>query len=201
MAAGLSLTQAQLAPAMARLAELLARRAPATDPAAQPPPRRPRRPRRRHARARRPRSPPPAPTAPAPRRRGSRSPAPHRRGRRVGDGHLALRSRRPAGGQLDAVAFRAAETPLGAFLADRAGAPRHLAGRLERDDLAAAPGVKLTSRTPPRPADFARRQAGLNPRRGGDTQRPRRALRLSVRTPDFQSGKTGSTPVGRTTAL
>ena len=53
MAAGLSLTPAQLAPAMARLAELLAREGAGADPAAQPAARRPRRARRRDGRARR----------------------------------------------------------------------------------------------------------------------------------------------------
>jgi single-stranded-DNA-specific exonuclease len=38
------------------------------------------------------------------------------------------------GGRLDAVAFRAFESPLGEFLSGRAGAAAHLAGRLERDE-------------------------------------------------------------------
>ena len=75
MAAGLSLTPAQLAPAMARLAELLAREGAGTDPAGEPAARRPRR-ARAPRRSRSPSaSPPPAPTAPPRRRRGSRSPA------------------------------------------------------------------------------------------------------------------------------
>ena len=53
MAAGLSLTHAQLAPAMARLAELLAREGAGADPAREPAARRPRRARRRDGRARR----------------------------------------------------------------------------------------------------------------------------------------------------
>ena len=62
-------------------------------------------------------SPPPAPTAPARRRRGWRSPAARIAGaRRIGEGHLALALADGCGGRLDAVAFRALEGPLGAFL-------------------------------------------------------------------------------------
>jgi single-stranded-DNA-specific exonuclease len=54
--------------------------------------------------------------------------------RRIGDGHLALALGDGMGGRLDAVAFRAFESPLGDFLSGRAGAAAHLAGRLERDE-------------------------------------------------------------------
>ena len=82
---------------------------------------------------------------------GAGSPAPRlavadariARPRRIGDGHLALAIADRSGGRLDAVAFRAFESPLGAFLEARAGAPLHLAGRLERDDWAGRVRVKL----------------------------------------------------------
>ncbi len=63
--------------------------------------------------------------------------------RRIGDGHLALRLADGAGGHLDAVAFRAFESPLGGFLESRAGTSVHLAGRLERDDWAGRARAKL----------------------------------------------------------
>jgi single-stranded-DNA-specific exonuclease len=63
--------------------------------------------------------------------------------RRVGEGHLALALGDRVGGRLEAVAFRAFEGPLGAFLEARAGAPVHLAGRLERDDWNGRARVKL----------------------------------------------------------
>jgi single-stranded-DNA-specific exonuclease len=63
--------------------------------------------------------------------------------RRIGDGHLALSLADRLGGRLDAVAFRAFEGPLGAFLIERAGGAAHLAGRLERDDWNGRARVKL----------------------------------------------------------
>ena len=63
--------------------------------------------------------------------------------RRVGDGHLALALADGAGARLDAVAFRAYAGPLGPWLEAAAGAPVHLAGRLERDDWGGRPRVKL----------------------------------------------------------
>jgi single-stranded-DNA-specific exonuclease len=63
--------------------------------------------------------------------------------RRIGDGHLALALGDRMGGKLDAVAFRAFEGPLGAFLEASVGAPVHLAGRLERDDWNGRVRVKL----------------------------------------------------------
>ena len=83
---------------------------------------------------------------------GAGSPGAAPRGRRRRIAGAAPRRRRAtspsrsptaAGGRLDAVAFRAVETPLGAFLAARVGAPLHLAGRLERDDWAGRVRVKL----------------------------------------------------------
>jgi single-stranded-DNA-specific exonuclease len=53
--------------------------------------------------------------------------------RPVGTGHLALALADRAGGRLEAVAFRAAGTPLGDALASRLGTSVHLAGRLEHD--------------------------------------------------------------------
>ena len=74
MAAGLSLTPDQLAPAMARLAELLAARGRRRRPGPQPPPRRPASPPAPPRPSSPPASPPPAPTAPAPPPRAWRSP-------------------------------------------------------------------------------------------------------------------------------
>jgi single-stranded-DNA-specific exonuclease len=54
--------------------------------------------------------------------------------RRMGEAHLGLSLGGLGKGRLDAACFRAFETPLGAFLEGLAGAPVHLAGRLEIDD-------------------------------------------------------------------
>lgn len=56
--------------------------------------------------------------------------------RRMGEAHLgiSIATDGPGRARLDAACFRAFETPLGAFLESRAGAPVHLAGRLEIDD-------------------------------------------------------------------
>ena len=51
----------------------------------------------------------------------------------MGEGHLRLRLQ-GAGGSIDAVAFRVADTPLYAALAQSAGTVLHVAGRLETDD-------------------------------------------------------------------
>ena len=133
MAAGLTLAPGQLEPAMARLGELLAapgrrRREPARSlrldgllaPGGATP---------ELADAHRRRRPLRRGIAP---RRGSRSPARASPGvRRIGDGHLALALADGAGGRLDAIAFRALEGPLGAFLSAGAAArraPRRPAG-------------------------------------------------------------------------
>jgi single-stranded-DNA-specific exonuclease len=142
MAAGLSLTAAQLDPAMARLAELLAREGAGADPA-------------RSLRldgliAPGAASPELAARIAAAGPYGAGSPAPRiavsariAGSRRVGTGHLALAVSDAAGRRLDAIAFRAADTPLGAFLTERTGAGAHLAGRLEHDEFAGRPRVKL----------------------------------------------------------
>jgi single-stranded-DNA-specific exonuclease len=62
--------------------------------------------------------------------------------RRLGGGHLAL-SLSDGAGRLEAVAFRAADGPLGAFLAASTGARIHLAGRLEVDAWGGRRRVKL----------------------------------------------------------
>jgi single-stranded-DNA-specific exonuclease len=143
MAAGVSLTRTQLEPAMARLGELLARQG-ADAP-----------------RARRLRidglvapggaTPELAERLAAAGPYGAGAPAPRLAlaavrlagVRRIGDGHLALALADRLGGRLDAVAFRAFEGPLGAFLLERAGGAAHLAGRLERDDWNGRARVKL----------------------------------------------------------
>jgi single-stranded-DNA-specific exonuclease len=52
----------------------------------------------------------------------------------VGENHLRLFVRGPDGGRIKAMAFRAADRPLGAALLQTRGAPVHLAGRLRIDD-------------------------------------------------------------------
>ena len=142
MAAGLSLTPAQLAPAMARLGELLAREGAGADPA-------------RGLRLDGLVAPGAATVALAERIAaagpyGAAAPAPRLAVsgriagvRPIGTGHLALALGDRAGGRLDAVAFRAAATPLGDFLAGRAGSGAHLAGRLEHDSFGGRVRVKL----------------------------------------------------------
>ncbi len=65
----------------------------------------------------------------------------------AGDSHLRLSltgdGARGASGRLDAIAFRAFEGPLGDFLSQRAGAPVHVAGRLEIDDWGGRRKAKL----------------------------------------------------------
>jgi single-stranded-DNA-specific exonuclease len=63
--------------------------------------------------------------------------------RTIGAGHLALTVTDDAGGRLDAVAFRAAEGPIGALLREARGGRVHLAGRLERDDWGGRARAKL----------------------------------------------------------
>jgi single-stranded-DNA-specific exonuclease len=142
MAAGLTLSTAQLAPAMARLAELLAAAGAGAEPA-------------RSLRldglvapgaatvalaASIAEAGPYGAAAPAPRLAVSARLAGVRP---IGTGHLALALSDRAGGRLDAVAFRAAGTPLGDFLAARAGAAAHLAGRLEHDAYGGRVRAKL----------------------------------------------------------
>ncbi|MEE8284511.1 MAG: single-stranded-DNA-specific exonuclease RecJ [Alphaproteobacteria bacterium] len=52
----------------------------------------------------------------------------------VGENHLRLFVRGPDGGRIKAMAFRAADRPLGAALLQTGGAPVHLAGKLRIDD-------------------------------------------------------------------
>ena len=142
MAAGLSLSSAQLAPAMDRLAALLAGAGAGTDPSrslrldglvgpggATP-----------ELAAALAAAGPYGAGAPAPRLAISARLAGVRR---VGADHLALALADPAGRRLDAIAFRAADSALGAFLTERAGAAVHLAGRLEQDEYAGRTRVKL----------------------------------------------------------
>lgn len=64
--------------------------------------------------------------------------------KRAGENHLRLTLTDPAGGRLDAIAFRAFDGPLGTFLSETGGAPVHLAGRLEIDDWGGRRKAKLT---------------------------------------------------------
>jgi single-stranded-DNA-specific exonuclease len=63
--------------------------------------------------------------------------------RRIGDGHLDCWLQDAAGGRVRAVAFRAAEDPLGAALLAGGGAPLHLAGTLKLDRWQGAPRVSF----------------------------------------------------------
>ena len=62
----------------------------------------------------------------------------------VGTGHVRCTLADPIGpARLKAIAFRAAETPLGAFLAASRGRAIHLAGHLRRDDYRGGDAVQL----------------------------------------------------------
>ena len=71
--------------------------------------------------------------------------------RRIGDGHLDCWLQDAAGGRVRAVAFRAAEHPLGQALLAAGGAPLHLAG-----DAQARPAGRGTPRVSFRIEDAAR---------------------------------------------
>jgi len=59
------------------------------------------------------------------------------------DVHMRLRLEGGDGSRLDAMAFRAAGGPLGAFLNERRGAAAHLAGRIEHDTWRGRDAAKL----------------------------------------------------------
>ena len=61
----------------------------------------------------------------------------------AGESHLRLTLQGEGGARLDAVAFRAFESALGDFLANRRGGMAHLAGRLEIDDWGGRRKAKL----------------------------------------------------------
>lgn len=63
--------------------------------------------------------------------------------KRAGEAHLRLTLADPAGGRLDAIAFRAFPGPLGDMLEGSGGAPLHVAGRLEIDDWGGRRKAKL----------------------------------------------------------
>ncbi len=63
--------------------------------------------------------------------------------KRAGEAHLRLTLADPAGGRLDAIAFRAFPGPLGEMLEGSGGAPLHVAGRLEIDDWGGRRKAKL----------------------------------------------------------
>ncbi len=64
--------------------------------------------------------------------------------KRAGESHLRLTFEGPDGGRIDAIAFRAFETGLGPVLENHAGQLFHVAGRLELDDWGGRRRVKLT---------------------------------------------------------
>ena len=142
MAAGLSLTTAQLEPAMRRLGELLGAAGAGVDP--------PRSLRLDGVLAAAGATPDLAERIAAAGPFGAGAPAPRLAVsarlagvRRIGANHLALSLADRGGRRLDAVAFRAAETPLGGFLEARAGTGIHVAGRLELDVFAGRARAKL----------------------------------------------------------
>ena len=61
----------------------------------------------------------------------------------VGKGHVRLRARAGDGTKLDAIAFRAAEEPLGRALLEAVGRPMHLAGTLSLDRYGGRERVQL----------------------------------------------------------
>lgn len=62
----------------------------------------------------------------------------------VGTGHLKLRvADALGGGALNAIAFRAAETPVGKLIAEAKGRALHIAGHLRRDDYRGGDAVQL----------------------------------------------------------
>lgn len=63
--------------------------------------------------------------------------------RRMGEGHLRLTARDAEGARVEAVAFGAADGPLGALLSAPGHARFHLAGRLERNDWGGRVRIEL----------------------------------------------------------
>ena len=61
----------------------------------------------------------------------------------TGNGHLRLTLKAQSGGRLEAMAFRAETTPLGAAVAAARDAPHHFAGSLMLDRYRGVPTVKL----------------------------------------------------------
>lgn len=142
MAAGLTVTRAQLEPAMARLADLLARQGAGTGGAADlaldgliaP------------AAA----TPDLVSQIEAAGPFGQGAPAPRFAladmavtGRRMGAAHLRLTARDPGGASIEVVAFNAAEGPLGLLCDSPANRRYHLAGRLERNDWGGRTRIEL----------------------------------------------------------
>jgi single-stranded-DNA-specific exonuclease len=142
MAAGLTLSRAQLDPAMARLADLLARQGAGEggpddlavdgliDPGALT----------LDLAAAIEAAGPFGQSAPAPR---FALPDLAVTARRIGENHLRLTARSAGGGQVEAIAFGVAEGPLGTLLAAPPHARWHIAGRLERSDWGGRARVEL----------------------------------------------------------
>jgi single-stranded-DNA-specific exonuclease len=143
MAAGLTVTRAQLEPAMARLATLLARQGADTlgaadlsldgllMPSAATP----------ELIAELEKAGPFGAGAPAP--RFAFADLQVRSAREVGTGHLRLDLAEPGGTRIEAIAFGAVDGPLGPPLMRRDGAPVHVAGRLEINDWGGRRRVQL----------------------------------------------------------
>ncbi len=105
----------------------------------------------------------------------------------VGTRHIRLRLLARDGAVIGAIAFRASGTPLGDALLAARGKRIHALGKLKADDYGGSLKVQLHL------DDAALRPAIMTP--------SQRALRLSVRTQDFQSCKRGSTPLGRANSV
>lgn len=143
MAAGLTVAQAGVEAAMARLSELLAKdlalmtgpRSLRIDGALSPSAATPELVEMLEAAG------PYGAAAPAP-----RFVIPHARvafAKRAGEDHLRLTLEGETGGRLDAICFRAFSGPLGPFLSETGGARVHVAGRLEIDDWGGRRKAKL----------------------------------------------------------
>ena len=113
--------------------------------------------------------------------------------RRIGEGHLDCLLQDAAGGRVRAVAFRAADRPLGAALLGAGGAPLHLAGTLKLDSWQGEARVSFRIEDAARLRLSAPCFAGRAAAAKGWHQRPHR---LEVRTPPFQGGNRGSIPRG-----
>ena len=61
----------------------------------------------------------------------------------VGEGHVRCRLSEPGGARLEAIAFRAADGPVGKALLDSRGGALHVAGALRRDRWRGRDGVKM----------------------------------------------------------
>ena len=83
----------------------------------------------------------------------------------VGEAHVRCTLEAGDGSRLDAIAFRAADQPLGDLLLSSAGMPLHVAGICAATPGAAATAASSSSRTPPTRAGRAERRTERHGRR------------------------------------